>query len=49
MASTLDFLKLTDRYELKARLLPALLAVLVAARVLWRCSAQLNSAGLQAC
>ena len=31
MASTLDFLKLTDRYELKARLLPALLAVLVAA------------------
>ena len=31
MASTLDFLKLTDRYELKARLLPALLAVLVLA------------------
>ncbi|MDE2838712.1 MAG: hypothetical protein OXL97_14590 [Chloroflexota bacterium] len=31
MASTLDFLKLTDRYELKARLLPALLAVLVGA------------------
>ena len=31
MASTLDFLKLTDRYERKARLLPALLAVLVVA------------------
>ena len=31
MTSTLDFLKLTDRYELKARLLPAFLAVLVLA------------------
>ena len=31
MTSTLDFLKLTDRYELKARLLLALLAVLVLA------------------
>lgn len=29
MTTTLDFLKLTDRYELKARLLPALLAAMV--------------------
>ena len=31
MTPTLNFLKLTDRYELKARLLPALLAILVIA------------------